>query len=398
MLTATRDVILPTTVTGSWPRPTWYRGNLERRPFSTGMADVAYREQFVDAVATVVSDQELAGLDILTNGDYHLDDDLAGRSWFSYPIERFEGMGEFDLEPAAGRSAPVGTWLNEILRGWKYPAVVGRLAPRIPLEFAKIWRIAQSRATRPVKFGTVSADLAASVLTLRTDEYADDKRELMWDIATILNRELRELAAAGCTVIQIEEPGIHGSAALGRGDDVIDFQVDLFNYTVEGLDDVEIWIHTCWGNPGAQKVFSDTASYEKSVDIYLNRLRGDVWTIESKDNGHRELPLLAPYKGKLTKKIAVGFVSHRNLQVETPGEVAADVRLALEHIDADKLALSSDCGFGRQGVPRPVALYKAAALAQGANIVRAELGVEPAVVRAADPALQVDAQPEPAAV
>ena len=37
--------------------------------------------------------------------------------------------------------------------------------------------------------------------------------------------------------------------------------------------------------------------------------------------------------------------------------------------------LSSDCGFGRQGVPRPIAFYKAAALAQGANIVREELGV-----------------------
>ena len=47
--------------------------------------------------------------------------------------------------------------------------------------------------------------------------------------------------------------------------------------------------------------------------------------------------------------------------------------------------LSSDCGFGRQGVPRPIALYKAAALAQGANIVRGELGAEQTNVRAADP-------------
>jgi 5-methyltetrahydropteroyltriglutamate--homocysteine methyltransferase len=390
VLTATRDILLPATVTGSWPRPSWYSANLERRPFSTAMADVRFREQFVDAISAVVSDQELAGLDILTNGDYHLDNDLAGRSWFSYPTERLAGMAEFDTEPTAGRSAPVGTWLNEILTGWKYPAVVGRLAPRVPLEFAKIWRVAQSRATRPVKFGTVAADLAASVLTVRTDDYSDDRRELMWDIATILNRELRELAAAGCKVIQIEEPGIHGSAALGRGDDVIDFQVDLFNYTVEGLEDVELWIHTCWGNPGAQKVFSDTASYEKSVDTYLNRLKGDVWTIESKDSGHRDLALLAPYKGRLSKKIAVGFVSHRTLQVETPETVAADVRLALEYIDADHLVLSSDCGFGRQGVPRPIALYKASALAQGANIVRSELGAEQTAVRAADPTLQID--------
>ena len=59
--------------------------------------------------------------------------------------------------------------------------------------------------------------------------------------------------------------------------------------------------------------------------------------------------------------------------------------------------LSSDCGFGRQGVPRPIAMYKAAALAQGANIVRGELGAPQREVRAAAPALQVDVpaqQPE----
>src|SRR5207237_9038650 len=111
---------------------------------------------------------------------------------------------------------------------------------------------------------------------------------------------------------------------------------------------------------------------------------------EPKGDGHRLLPTFAPYKGSLGKKIAVGFISHRQLQVETPDEVAVDVRRALQYIDADRLVLSSDCGFGRQGVPLPIALYKAAALAQGANIVRQELGAPEATVRAADPALQVD--------
>jgi 5-methyltetrahydropteroyltriglutamate--homocysteine methyltransferase len=84
------------------------------------------------------------------------------------------------------------------------------------------------------------------------------------------------------------------------------------------------------------------------------------------------------------------MISHRALQVELPDEVAADIRLALEHIDPEHLVLSSDCGFGRQGVPRPIAFYKAAALVQGANIVRDELGLPTTPVRAADPALQID--------
>jgi 5-methyltetrahydropteroyltriglutamate--homocysteine methyltransferase len=112
-------------------------------------------------------------------------------------------------------------------------------------------------------------------------------------------------------------------------------------------------------------------------------VKADVWTIESKHNGHSLLPSFERYKGKLEKKIAVGFISHRQLQVETAEEVADDVRLGLKYIESEHLILSSDCGFGRQGVPRPIALYKASALAQGANIVRAELGVETTQVPAA---------------
>jgi 5-methyltetrahydropteroyltriglutamate--homocysteine methyltransferase len=212
----------------------------------------------------------------------------------------------------------------------------------------------------------------------------------MWDIAEIINAELRELAAAGAKVIQIEEPSIHSSAAYGADSDTLDFLVDLFNRHVEGLDDVEIWIHTCWGNPGAQHCFDPDISYENSIDIYLNRLKGDVWTIESKDNDHKPLALFEPYKGKLEKKVAVGFISHRTLSIESPESIAADVRRALEYIGPEHLVLSSDCGFGRQGVPRPIAYYKAAALAQGANIVRRELGAEETEVKAAEPMLQVD--------
>ena len=391
MYTATKDLVLPTTVTGSWPRPVWYTSNLDGRPFSTAMGDVAFREQFMDAVSTIISDQEAAGLDILTNGDYHLDNDLAGRSWFYYPTERFSGISDEELETTNKMwSYPVGTWLNEIVGGWKYPMITGKVEPRIPLEFAKIWRIAQARSEKPVKFGTVSADLAAAVLNLGTDIYKDDKRELMWDMATIINAELRELAAAGAQVIQIEEPAIHSTAAFTDDKDTLDFYVDLFNHQVDGLDNVELWIHTCWGNPGAQHCFDPSISYEPSIDMYLNRCKGDVLTIESKDSGHAPLPLLKPYKGKLKKKIAIGAISHRALQVETADEVAGDIREALKYIDAEHLALSSDCGFGRQGVPRPIAFHKASALAQGANIVRRELGAKETRVRAADPALQID--------
>ena len=81
MFTITADKILPCTVTGSWPRPSWFDSSMWGRPLDACMLDVQFREKYRDALAVVINDQERAGLDILTHGDLHCDDDLAGRSW-----------------------------------------------------------------------------------------------------------------------------------------------------------------------------------------------------------------------------------------------------------------------------------------------------------------------------
>jgi 5-methyltetrahydropteroyltriglutamate--homocysteine methyltransferase len=401
---ATKDLMLPATVTGSWPRPRWYNVNLWGRPLDTAMMDPWFREQFTDAHALVVSDQARAGLDIVTTGDYHLDEDVAGRSWHHYPLQRWKGLEHEELQTEKTRSPllsyPVGTMLDSIYKTWRWPRVVGKVEhdPRNPLEYAKIWRISQQAAAatgRPVKFGTCSAQVLAFFLDSHTTQYdLDDKRPLIWDMAEAMNKELRQLAAAGCRVIQVEEPTLHFMARYNpEQKEFIDFLVDAFNREVEGLDDVEIWIHTCWGNPNMQRVI-DNDSYRESFELYLEACRGDVWTIETKDRNMREVELFAPFKGRLKKKICVGVVSHRTLQVEQPAEVAASIRHALKHISPEQLIVSSDCGFGRQGCNREIAFFKTAAIAQGANLVRHELGLPEMPIRAAEPALQTDIVPQ----
>jgi 5-methyltetrahydropteroyltriglutamate--homocysteine methyltransferase len=390
VFTATADRVLPTTVTGSWPRPAWYDAGLWGRSLSDALLDISYREQLLDAVSVVAGEQERAGLDIVTNGDYHLDPDLAGLSWMRYPLERIDGLDVRQAVPAIEvQEQPPGTLLGEVSSAWRVPAVAGRIGGGARLEFDKLWRIAQSRANRPLKFGTVSSQLVASMLDLRTDVYADDKRELMWDLATAMNNELRRLVAAGCRVIQIEEPLLHFVAASSRDRQYLDFLIDCLNHEISGLEDAEVWIHTCWGNANMQRVLERT-SYAEVIETYLERVAGDVWTVEMKDRAFADLELLQPYRHRLKKKIAVGVVSHRTLQVESPEEVATDIRYALNYIEPENLVLSSDCGFGRQGSNRLVAFYKSAAIVQGANLVRRELGADEEPVRAADPLLQVD--------
>jgi 5-methyltetrahydropteroyltriglutamate--homocysteine methyltransferase len=374
------------------------------RPLDTAMMDPWYREQFSDAHAVVVSDQARAGLDILTTGDYHLDEDVAGRSWHHYPLQRWKGLEHEELQTRNTRSEllvyPVGTMLDSIYKTWRWPRVVDKVEhdPKNPLEYPKIWRIAQQAAAaagKPVKFGTCSAQVLAFFLDSHTGHYdLDDKKQLTWDMAEAMNLELKQLAAAGCKVIQIEEPTLHFIACYyPEATELIDFLVDCFNREIEGLEDVEVWIHTCWGNPNMQKVFMDE-SYANSIEIYLERLKGDVWTIEATENDFKEIGLFEPYKSSLKKKVAVGVISHRTLQGDFPETIAGRIRRCLEHIPADKLVLSTDCGFGRQGFNRHLAYYKTTAIPIARNIVLKELGVEERYVPAADEGLAWDQLPD----
>ena len=213
-------------------------------------------------------------------------------------------------------------------------------------------------------------------LDIHTAKYKDN-REVIWDMAVAINKELLALRDAGCKCIQIEEPTLHFWAnTYGRDHDNVKFMIEAYNREVQGLDDVEIWIHTCWGNPNMQRVIENDI-YRQSFELYLEACRSDVWTIETKDRNMREIELFAPFKGKLKKKVCIGVVSHRTLQVERPEEIAATARFALKHIAPEQLILSSDCGFGCQGCNREIAFFKAAAIAQGANLVRRELGLPP---------------------
>ena len=65
MLSVTQNMVMPTAITGSYPRPLWYDVSLQGRSFKSAMGDSLFREQYLDAVAATINAQEAAGLDIV---------------------------------------------------------------------------------------------------------------------------------------------------------------------------------------------------------------------------------------------------------------------------------------------------------------------------------------------
>src|SRR5690349_22832526 len=159
MLTTTRDMVLPTAITGSYPRPLWYAASLSGRSFKMALGHSLFREQYLDAVAAVINAQEAAGLDIVTDGDSRFDLAVGGKSWFFYPIERLGGI-------AGHRSTSQGWMARHGLRPgrilWEVqeayqPGVVRKKLSRGPLEYSELWKVAQRLTDRPLKFGAICA-------------------------------------------------------------------------------------------------------------------------------------------------------------------------------------------------------------------------------------------------
>lgn len=385
MLKATAGTVMPTTITGSLPRPSWYTENLGIKSFLDAMVISRFREQYVDALSVYLREQEVAGLDIVTDGDCRFDQDVGGQSWTSYPPHH---MGGFETQHpklaavgAGGIAFPRGHILHDYLEARVMPKITGPV-DRGEMQYAEIFKAAQRLTTKPVKFGTVTPELVAFAVQ---DEHYKSLPDRIMALSDAFNQELHDLADAGCQVIQLEEPQIHLLAARGYKDPVITpaFMLQVFNNTVKGLRaKTEVWCHTCWGNPSQQRMFGSIQSYKPALEL-LNQVDADVITFEMASSHCAEMEDVG--KAITSMKIGIGAIDHHTLQVESPEDVATIVRQALKVIPAERLVLSSDCGMGREGMSRRHAFYKMVALVQGVNVVKKELGLPPAESVAADP-------------
>ena len=382
MFTATKDKALQTTTTGSLPRPSWYTENLRGQPLSYGFSQRNYREQHFDCLASHVAMQTRAGIDIMTDGDARLDDDVAGRSWVCYACERIEGIGapRIEVQPAGFMAdKKPGDIMWEVVETRMTPPVTGPIGAT-HLELDRAYKAMAGMTDRPCKIGSVSAQILALMLA---DEYYKDRLALLDALSAALNREYHALADAGAPIVQIEEPAIHQIVNDPNAKADPQKWVEAFNREVAGLrQKCEVWCHTCWGSPAAQRVANHEFSYKPALD-YFNQFEVDLLTFEGAANRGADLPHIGKQISK-DKKIALGVVSHRTLQIESPEDIAALIRTALEHIELERLILTSDCGFGRQGISRMHAFYKMVALVRGTNIVRKELGLAETYIPATD--------------
>lgn len=331
---------------GSWPQPAWLvdhdvmLGDGVPRVRAQKMWRVA-EEHLPDAIeaATLaaIADQEAAGIDIITDGE------VGRESYFNHFANSLGGVDQEKIGEGTNR------------RGGKaeVPLVNGPIERLEPVELgaAKFLRAHTDRMTKV----TVPGPFTLSQLA--QDVHYGDQRELALAYAKVVNEELWDLEAAGIDMLQLDEPYLQANAELAE-----EFAVEAMTAAVEGIG-AKTTLHTCYGY----------AAYVKSKDSgypFLDQLADvpvDFVAIEAAQPGldASVVTRLAP------RGVVLGVIDLGSETVETPDEVAARIRAALEHIDPALLSLGPDCGM--KYLPRDRARAKLQALADGAALVRSEL-------------------------
>jgi 5-methyltetrahydropteroyltriglutamate--homocysteine methyltransferase len=339
--------MLETTIVGSLPKPAWLAVPETLWPAWRLPAETLEEGQR-DAVLVALREQEAAGIDIVTDGEQTRQHFVHGF------LETLEGIDW-------NRRVTIG------IRADRYkaevPTVVGPVRRTRSVHAAEA-RFARAATRRRLKF-TLPGPM--TIVDTLADEHYRDRERLAFDFARALNAEARELAASGVDVIQLDEPAFNVYM-----DDVARWGIEALHAAVEGVA-CRTAVHICYGYgipaniEWKRTLGGEWRQYEATFPL-LAGSRIDQVSLECAAS--RVPPsLLGLLRGK---DVLVGAIDVATDVVETPEQVAATIRRALEFVPPERLYPCTNCGMAP--LSRAVARDKLAALAAGAALVRRSLG------------------------
>ena len=290
------------------------------------------------AVDEAVALQELAGLDVVTDGEFRR------YAFFGHLIDAVEGFDKF-----GGWAIPFHDEQGKELV-FKRPVVVEKLRWRWSM-CAEEFVYLRARATRPTKVTLISTQQAAAYYDPEKSKGAYPTRDAyLSDIVDLTRREVDELARLGCAYIQIDAPQY---AALldpvlrdgyrKRGSDpdrLIDACIEMDNAVIGSHSGITFGLHICRGNN--QSMFYASGGYEPIARVF-QRSRAQRFLLEYDDerSGGFE-PLKSVPEDR---EVVLGLVTTKKPRLETVDELRRRIDEAATFLSLDRLALSPQCGF-----------------------------------------------------
>jgi len=305
---------IATTTVGSFPRPTWLAVT-ERSRANFRLEGPALKEAQDDATALSMLTQERIGLDLLSDGEQRR------TGFINHILAAFDGI---DLEHEA---------VKRIYRRREQPRpvprIVGKIKRRTPAIVEDL-RFAKAQTAKPIKMDVPGP---MTVIDSTLDEFYKDEAALAMDVAAALNAELRDLQAAGCDVLQIDEP-----AMTRYHEKVFEYGARALDRCLEGIQ-VQTIVHLCYGYPGGAGQQHQYQYPELLQELMKTRIGG--FGVEFARSNY-DPAVLQICKGRV---IMFGCVDPGDTPVPPVAQVVARVRTALKYIEPQNLWLAPDCGL-----------------------------------------------------
>ena len=339
--------LLQTTVVGSYPQPDWL---IDRKMLSKIVPRTRIREIWRipephleqaqdDATVLAIRDMERAGIDVVTDGEMRRE---SYSNRFATALDGIDDEHPAEIVNRAGQKTAV-------------PRVVGKIRRSKPVEL------------RDMQFLRANTDRLAKItlpgpFTMGQqvkDEFYKDAEAMCMDYAAAVNEEAHELVKAGADVIQLDEPWLRNNPEEAKL-----YAVKVINRALEGIG-VPTVVHLCFGYAAVVTGGKPTGY------AFLPQLADSIAQQISIESAQPKIDL-GVLKDLAPKKVMLGVIDLADPEIETPQKVAERIRAGLKHLPPDKLLPAPDCGM--KYLPRATAFGKLKALAEGAAIVRRELG------------------------
>ena len=322
---------IKTKVVGSYPIPSW---------LSTNPSTPTLR----DAIMVVLKTQELAGIDLISDGEL---------SRFDVSHPQTNGMIDYFIRPMGGISSTItredlANFAAEQRMGFRtQPAgVVKSAVTEGTLNLPRDWQFFKGLSPATTMFTFTAPYMLSRTLI---DRHYGDIRQLTMDIAEVLRKQVESIDAP---VIQMDEAHLTGHA------EDAEWAHEPFNHALSGIRG-EKSLHLCFGNYGGQSI---QKGYWKDLMPFLNKLDVDHLVLEFARRGYDELDAFKELKPET--KLGVGVVDIKDNEVESTDVIAKRIENAVNVLGMERIKwVHPDCGFWM--LPRSVADRKMAALVAG---------------------------------
>jgi 5-methyltetrahydropteroyltriglutamate--homocysteine methyltransferase len=320
------DLLFPTSVIGSLPRPRFVRDLIADDSPAKGDE---YSRLMGAAIRTAVAMQEAAGLDVVSDGEWWR------KSYIGVIAELAHGF-ELSTNPADGRP---------------WTVVVDKLSPKQPGFIAREIKFLKQLTTRKIKATLPAPALLGERMWDPTKSArAYPKREdFVRDCVPILRREVELLKNEGVSIIQVDDPHLclfvdpEVRRQYDDADRAADFAVDMDNQVVEGFEGVKLAVHLCRRAGARARGEAEHSGGYDPILAQLGRLKVGHITMEFTTPGAGDMSVFKKLPEHV--EIGLGCVSCQPGQIDAAETIVARVEQALTHVAPSRITLNPDCGF-----------------------------------------------------